>query len=61
MKYRAVLRLGYNVISRKFDTVGDAEQWILSENNNMDSTSYIQQLDDNDNVVDWFYYSKKKE
>ena len=59
--YRAVLRNGYNVLAQKFNTVGEAEQWILQNNNNMDSTSFIQEINPAGEVVDWFYYSEGKE
>lgn len=58
MKYRAVVRLGSNVISQCFPTVGEAEQWIASENNNLEYVSYVQELNENNEVIDWFYYSR---
>lgn len=58
MRYKAVILLGSNKLTNMFNTVGSAEQWIDSNNNNHDYTSYIQEIDNLGNVVDWFYYTE---
>jgi len=50
-KYKAVIHLGSNKISKLFSTVGEAEQWINTENNNFEYTSYIQELNENNEIV----------
>lgn len=56
--YKAVILMNENSISRIFSTVADAERWLDSENNNLERTSYIQELDQDYKVKDWFYYTK---
>lgn len=56
--YKAVILMNENSISRIFSTVVDAERWLDSENNNLERTSYIQELDQDYKVKDWFYYTK---
>lgn len=60
MRYKAVIVFDTNTLSEVFPTVGMAEQWIDSNNNNYDYTSYIQELDSRNNVIDWFYYTESR-
>ena len=58
MKYKAVIVFASHKLTNVFNTVGAAERWIDSNNNNHDYTSYIQEIDTAGNVVDWFYYTE---
>lgn len=56
--YRAVLLTGGDSISKIFYSTVDAENWLDSQNNNMEHTSYVQELDPNYRVLDWYYYTQ---
>lgn len=56
--YRAVISYGCDTISETFRTISDAEHWIDSNNNNYEYISYIQELDQDYKVRDWFYYTR---
>ena len=58
MRYKAVIVFASHKLTNVFNTVGAAEQWIDNNNNNHDYTSYIQEIDNSGNVVDWFYYTE---
>ena len=60
MKYKAVILLKYGACSQIFDTLGEAERWLDSVNNNYESTTYIQELDEDYQVKDSFYYTERK-
>lgn len=55
--YKAIIILNNAPWSSVFPTIHDAEHWLDSQNNNNEHTTIIQELDQNNNVVDWFYYT----
>lgn len=58
--YRGKIVYPHMTLSEIFPTVGTAEQWLDSQNNNAEYTTIIEELDANGNVSDWFYYTEKK-
>ena len=58
MRYVAVVIMPQGRLLDKFPTVGQAEQWLDSQNNNHEYTTVIGELDDNDMIVDWFFYTE---
>lgn len=58
MRYMATILLPHGRLSEVFLTVGDAEQWLDSQNNNAEYTTIIDELDENGNVVDGFFYTR---
>ena len=57
MRYKATIkRHGY--ISETFDTLAEAMEWLDSQNNNLESTTFIEEIDASGAVQDWFYYTK---
>lgn len=57
MKYKATIKLsGY--VSEVFDTLAEAMAWLDSQNNNMEHTTFIEEIDASGKVQDWFYYTK---
>ena len=57
MKYIAQIIMPSGRLSERFSTIGQAEDWLNSENNNHQYTTIIGELDDNDMIVDWFFYT----
>lgn len=60
MKYKATIIYPMYRISEVFPTVSKAEQWLDSQNNNIEYTTTIAELNDNGEIVDWFYYTEAK-
>lgn len=58
MRYVATVIMPAGRISDTFPTVGQAEQWLDSQNNNYEYTTVIGEIDDNNMVVDWFFYTE---
>ena len=57
MRYKATIkRHGY--INETFDTLAEAMEWLDSQNNNLESTTFIEEIDASGVVQDWFYYTK---
>lgn len=61
MRYLATIKLGTDSSSQTFNVIGDAKDWLDSQNNNLEHTTIISELDDKWNVVDWFYYTEGAE
>lgn len=61
MKYIAQIKLGTDSFSRSFESVKEAKSWLDSENNNIEHTTTISEVDDKWNVVDWFVYTQGTE
>ena len=61
MKYMATILFPHGRLSDVFPTVGDAEQWLDSQNNNAEYTTIIDELDENGKVVDGFFYTRAAE
>jgi hypothetical protein len=57
MRYKATIILDAAAVTKSFLSMEEAENWIDSENNNEQYTSYIQTVDQSGNVLDWFYYT----
>lgn len=60
MRYKAKIIFHNTVLTRTFESIGAAESWLDSENNNLENTTIIEELDTNGKTVDWFYYTEKK-
>ena len=58
MRYVATVIMPTGRISDTFPTVGQAEQWLDSQNDNYEYTTVIGEIDDNNMVVDWFFYTE---
>lgn len=58
MKFLATIKFGEDSSSQTFNTIGEAKDWLDSQNNNLEHTTIISELDNNWNVVDWFYYTE---
>ena len=58
MKYIATIIMPSGRISNTFSTVRQAEQWLDSQNNNREYTTIIGEIDNNNMVVDWFFYTE---
>ena len=61
MRYMATILFPHGRMSNVFLTVGDAEQWLDSQNNNAEYTTIIDELDENGKVVDGFFYTRAAE
>lgn len=58
MKYRATILFPSGNMSDLFPTVAAAEQWLDLQNNNAERTTIIDELDENGNVIDGFFYTR---
>ena len=58
MRYLATIKLGEDSSSKTFDTIKQAKDWLDSQNNNLEHTTIISELDKNWHIVDWFYYTE---
>lgn len=58
-QFRAILDLPSGRQSMYFHTIGAAEIWIDSNNNNLEYTSIIEELNEAGQVVDWYYHTKR--
>lgn len=58
MKYIAIVVMPSSRLSDRFPTIVQAEQWLDTQNNNYEFTTIIGELDDNDMIVDWFFYTE---
>lgn len=58
MKYIATIIMPSGRISNTFSTVRQAKQWLDSQNNNREYTTIIGEIDNNNMVVDWFFYTE---
>ena len=61
MKYVATIRNGVTTESRMFNTVLAAEQWLDTQNNNLECDTFIDEYDDNWQKKDGFFYTRKAE
>jgi len=61
MRYLATIKLGTDSSSKTFDTIKEAKDWLDSQNNNLEHTTIISELDKSWHIVDWFYYTKGAE
>lgn len=61
MKFLATIKFGEDSSSQTFDTIRKAKNWLDSQNNNLEHTTIISELDNKWNVVDWFYYTEGAE
>ncbi len=61
MRYLATIKLGTDSSSKTFDTIKAAKDWLDSQNNNLEHTTIISELDKSWHIVDWFYYTKGAE
>ena len=57
MKYKATIKTT-EFISETFDTLAEAMEWLDSQNNNLEYTTFIEEIDASGKVQDWFYYTK---
>lgn len=57
MKYIATVIMPQERISETCDTVNEAKKWLDENNNNHEFTTTIGEIDDNNMVVDWFFYT----
>lgn len=60
-KFRAVILCGSVLLTSYHETEKAAVQWIENNNNNMEWTSYVQELDSDHKIKDSFYYTTAKE
>ena len=58
IKYLATIKLGADSSSQTFNTIHECKTWLDSQNNNLEHTTIISELDDKWNVIDWFYYTE---
>ena len=59
MKYKATIFLPTGAKSNIFNSQVEAAQWLDSENNNLDNTTMIEELDDNGKKKDGYFYTVK--
>ena len=57
MRYLATIKLGTDSSSKTFSTIKEAKDWLDSQNNNLEHTTIISELDDRWRITDWFYYT----
>ena len=58
MKYIATIIMPSGRISNTFSTVCQAKQWLDSQNNNREYTTIVGEIDNDNMVVDWFFYTE---
>lgn len=58
MKYVATIITPTGRLSDSFPTVVQAEQWLDLQNKNQAYTTIVNEVDDNNMIVDWFYYTE---
>ena len=59
MKYKATIFLPTGSKSEIFDSQVAAAQWLDSENNNLESTTMIEELDNSGKKKDGYFYTVK--
>ena len=57
MKYIAMVIMPSGRSSDRFETVSEAKQWLDTQNVNHQYTTIIGEVNDQDMVVDWFFYT----
>ena len=58
MRYLATIKYGADSWSQLFNTADEAEQWLDENNNNLEHTAVVDELDDNGKIVDGYVYNK---
>ena len=61
MKYLATIKFGEDSHTQSCNTIKEAKDWLDSQNNNAEHTTIISEVDENWNIVDWFYYTEGAE
>lgn len=59
IKYRAIVLTGTGGYLKEFTSLGEAERWLDSENNNYERTTIIETFE-GDKKIDSFYYTTAK-
>ena len=57
MKYLATIKFGEDASAQTFDDIKSAKNWLDSQNNNLEHTTTIAELNEEWIIVDWFYYT----
>ena len=58
MKYLATIKFGYDSWSQMFDTLDKAQRWIDENNNNLEHTASIDEIEENGKFVGGFIYNQ---
>ena len=58
MRYLATIKLGKESSSQTFSDIHSAKEWLDNQNNNLEHTTIISEVNDKWQIVDWFYYTE---
>ena len=61
MKYLATIKFGSDSSSQSFESLHAAEKWLDTQNNNLEHTTIIYEMDDKWNIVNSFYHTEGAE
>ena len=56
--YKATIFFNPGKLSKEVNSISAAASWIDCNNRNYEYTSIIQEMDDKNNVLDWYYYTE---